>query len=115
MNKLLLVLIGVLISSLVISSPIKNPPAGRIAIIADGNSPDPDDLGGTNVSLPLLRAEGLEERLMHYSHCCILVMVNKISEAAEKERHAMTQTTCDGMARRWGGFEHITFYDESGK
>ena len=24
-----------------------NPPAGRIAIVADGNSPDPDDLGGT--------------------------------------------------------------------
>lgn len=88
-----------------------NPPAGRIAIVADGNSPDPDDLGGTAVSIALLRAAGLEDRLVHYSYCCDLVVVNRISEAAEKERHAMMQTTCDGTARRWGGFENISFFD----
>lgn len=88
-----------------------NPPAGRIAIVADGNSPDPDDLGGTAVSIALLRAAGLEDRLVHYSYCCDLVVANRISEAAEKERHAMMQTTCDGTARRWGGFENISFFD----
>jgi hypothetical protein len=37
--------------------------------------------------------------------------MHRISQAAEKERHAMMQTTCDGTARRWGGFDHITFLD----
>ena len=88
-----------------------NPPKGRIAIVADGNSPDPDDLGGTAVSLALLRAAGLENRLVHYSHSCDLVRGNRISETAEKERHALMQTACDVTARRWGGFEKINFYD----
>ncbi|WP_341228311.1 hypothetical protein [uncultured Arcticibacterium sp.] len=88
-----------------------NPPLGRIAIVADGNSPDPDDLGGTAVSLALLRASGLENRLVHYSHSCDLERVERISEAAEIERHALMQSACDVTARRWGGFDKLTFYD----
>ena len=87
------------------------PPMGRIAIVADGNSPDPDDLGGTAVSIALLRASGLENRLVHYSHSCDLVRDNRISEAAEKERHALMQAACDVTARRWGGFDGLTFLD----
>ncbi len=111
MNKIVLFTIGALFATSLISAQKINPPAGRIAIVADGNSPDPDDLGGTAVSLALLRSAGLENRLVHYSHCCDLVVVHRISEAAEHERHAMMQTTCDGTARRWGGYDHITFYD----
>lgn len=92
-------------------SPKVKPPAGRIAIVADGNSPDPDDLGGTAVSLALLRAAGLEDRLVHYSHSCDLVRVSRISERAEIERHALMQSSCDVTARRWGGFDGLTFYD----
>lgn len=108
--KMYFILIVCMITS-TISAQIINPPAGRIAIVADGNSPDPDDLGGTAVSISMLRAAGLEKRLVHYSHSCDLLVLHRISEAAEKERHAMMQTTCDGTARRWGGFEHITFLD----
>lgn len=88
-----------------------NPPNGRIAIVADGNSPDPDDLGGTAVSISLLRATDLEDRLVHYSHSCDLVRDNRISEAAERERHALMQSACDVTARRWGGFQGISFFD----
>ena len=88
-----------------------NPPAGRIAIVADGNSPDPDDLGATAVSIALLRASGLESRLVHYSHSCDLIRVARISEKAEIERHALMQSSCDVTARRWGGFESLTFWD----
>ncbi|SDM99924.1 hypothetical protein [Kriegella aquimaris] len=88
-----------------------NPPNGRIAIVADGNSPDPDDLGGTAVSISLLRATGLEDRLVHYSHSCDLVRDDRISEAAERERHALMQSACDVTARRWGGFQGISFFD----
>ena len=111
MKKLLIILAYTFVATVVISSPRINPPAGRIAIVADGNSPDPDDLGGTAVSIALLRAAGLEARLVHYSHCCDLVRVNRISEKAEVERHALMQSSCDVTARRWGGFEHLTFLD----
>ncbi|KJF43541.1 hypothetical protein [Draconibacterium sediminis] len=117
MNKIILLIIGVCIASTAMAQVKINPPTGRIAIVADGNSPDPDDLGGTAVSLALLRAAGLENRLVHYSHCCDLVGVNpfspknKISPKAEIERHALMQAACDVTARRWGGFENITFFD----
>ncbi len=111
MNKILLTLIALLIASGAIASEKINPPAGRIAIVADGNSPDPDDLGGTAVSLALLRAAGLQDRLVHYSYCCDIVPTPRISVAAETERHAMMQLCCDGTARRWGGFEHLDFID----
>ncbi|GAK98027.1 hypothetical protein JCM19294_1649 [Nonlabens tegetincola] len=91
--------------------PIIQPPTGRIAVVADGNSPDPDDLGGTAVSIALLRAAGLEDRLVHYSHSCDLVRPKRISEKAEKERHALMQSACDMTARRWGGFDELTFLD----
>ncbi len=93
--------------------PEIQPPAGRIAIVADGNSPDPDDLGGTAVSLALLRAANLDNRLVHYSHSCDLVRGDRISERAENERHALMQSSCDVTARRWGGFSDLTFLDAS--
>lgn len=111
MNKIFLLIISICIVSTAMASKKINPPAGRIAIVADGNSPDPDDLGGTAVSLALLRAAGLEDRLVHYSHCCDIVPSNRISKEAEKERHELMQACCDGTARRWGGFEDLTFID----
>lgn len=111
MNKLLFLLISALMVTSTISAQKIKPPAGRIAIVADGNSPDPDDLGGTAVSLSLLRAAGLAHRLVHYSHCCDLIRANRISEKAEVERHALMQSACDVTARRWGGFHNLTFFD----
>ena len=111
MKKVVFPIILVFVVTVSISAQQINPPLGRIAIIADGNSPDPDDLGGTAVSIALLRAAGLEERLVHYSHSCDLVRVYKISEKAEIERHALMQAACDVTARRWGGFENLTFFD----
>lgn len=104
------VIIILLVTSSVFAQSIISP-TGRVAIVADGNSPDPDDLGGTAVSIALLRASGLEDRLVHYSHSCDLIRVNRISEKAEVERHALMQVACDITARRWGGFESLTFFD----
>ncbi|SEQ78139.1 hypothetical protein SAMN05421824_2287 [Hyunsoonleella jejuensis] len=112
MNKLLLfTAVLTLFTNYSISAQKIAPPQGRIAIVADGNSPDPDDLGGTAISIALLRASGLEHRLVHYSHSCDLVRDDRISEKAEKERHHLMQVACDMTARRWGGFTHLTFYD----
>lgn len=100
----------ILFSSSFFAQVIKAP-KGRIAIVADGNSPDPDDLGGTAISLALLRASGLESRLVHYSYSCDLVLGNRISIEAEKERHLLMQSACEVTARRWGGFHKINFLD----
>lgn len=40
------------------TSPEIRPPAGRLAIVADGNSPDPDDIGATAVMFGLLKGQG---------------------------------------------------------
>ena len=111
MKKILALMILALIIIGTINAQKINPPVGRIAIVADGNSPDPDDLGGTAVSIALLRAAGLEHRLVHYSHSCDLIRVERISEKAEVERHALMQSCCDVTARRWGGFGNLTFFD----
>lgn len=111
MNKLNILILVALVSTTTLFAQTINPPKGRIAIVADGNSPDPDDLGGTAVSIALLRAAGLEDRLVHYSHSCDLVRNQNISEQAENERHALMQSACDVTARRWGGFESLTFFD----
>ncbi|WP_242204074.1 hypothetical protein [Aestuariivivens insulae] len=111
MNKILLLLINILLYNSIVYTQNINPPKGRIAIVADGNSPDPDDLGGTAVTLAVLRATGLENRLVHYSHSCDLVRDDRISKNAEKERHYLMQVACDMTARRWGGFSNLTFYD----
>lgn len=111
MNKIIVLILSALIATTALLAQSVNPPAGRIAIVADGNSPDPDDLGGTAVSLALLRAAGLQDRLVHYSHSCDIVPAPRISVEAERERHLMMQLCCDGTARRWGGFENLTFID----
>jgi len=111
MKKIFLIVITLLFFTLQFSAQTINPPKGRIAIVADGNSPDPDDLGGTAISISLIKATGLEDRLVHYSHSCDLVRDDRISEKAEKERHHLMQVACDMTARRWKGFKHLTFFD----
>ncbi len=110
-NKTLFIVLTFSLISISTFAQKISPPSGRIAIVADGNSPDPDDLGGTAISIALLRAAGLEDRLVHYSHSCDLVRDDRISEQAEKERHHLMQIACDMTARRWGGLQHITFFD----
>ncbi|MDU0352516.1 hypothetical protein RS130_00105 [Paraglaciecola aquimarina] len=47
-------------------------PKGRLAVVIDGNSPDPDDIGATPVMFGLLKKSGLRDRLVHLSHSCDL-------------------------------------------
>ncbi len=100
-----------LLASHAAAAPVIQPPDGRIAVVADGNSPDLDDIGATAVSLSLLRAAGLADRLVYYSHSCDLVRGRKITAAQELARQEMMQTSCDGTASRWGGFGHLTFWN----
>ncbi len=86
-----------------------------IAVVADGNSPDPDDIGATAVSLALLKSFGLEKDLVYYAHSCDLDPFSgsrqTINAQQERNRQQLMQTSCDGTASRWGGFGGITFYN----
>ncbi len=54
------------------SLSIVKPPDGRIALVSDGNSPDPDDIGAKAVFFGILQASGYSDRLVHLSHSCDL-------------------------------------------
>lgn len=82
---------------------------GRIAVVADGNYRDADDIIGTPVTLAILRSFGLEKKLVHYSHSCDLKPGS--NDPGGKYREEEMQLSCDGTASRWGGFEHITFFN----
>lgn len=83
------------------------PPSGRLAIVADGNSPDPDDIGALAVTFGLLDRTGLQDRLVHLSHSCDLKPAARISPADEKRRQrVLTQLSEEGIDR-FGPFENL--------
>ncbi len=82
---------------------------GRVAVVADGNYRDSDDIAGTPISLAILKSLGLEKKLVHYSHSCDLKPGG--SDPGGEFREVEMQLSCDGTASRWGGFEHLTFYN----
>ena len=86
--------------------PIR-PPAGRLAIVADGNSPDPDDIGATAVIFGLLHASGLNDRLVHLSHSCDLKPAAGIPAADELRRQNVLDQICEYGIARYGPFPNL--------
>ena len=85
-------------------------PLGRVAVIADGNYRDSDDICGTPVTLAIIKAKGLSSRLVHYSHSCDLRP--GAGDPGGDFREAEMQISCDGTALRWGGFKNVRkFYN----
>lgn len=82
---------------------------GRVAVVADGNYRDSDDIAGTPVSLAILRAFGKHGKLVHYSHSCDLKP--GANDPGGKFREVQMQESCDGTASRWGGFDGLKFYN----
>lgn len=83
------------------------PPAGRLAIVADGNSPDPDDIGATAVIFGLLHASGLNDRLVHLSHSCDLKPAARIAPADELRRQKVLHEICDYGVAKYGPFANL--------
>lgn len=82
---------------------------GRVAVVADGNYRDSDDICATPVSLGIFRALGLNDKVVHYSHSCDLQKGS--SDPGGAFREAEMQTSCDGTASSWGGFDGLTFFN----
>lgn len=85
----------------------KSVPQGRLAVVTDGNYRDTDDIGATPVSLAILSAFGLEDKLVYYSHSCDLKPGKNDPGGAFREEEM--KISCEGTAELWGGFEHINF------
>lgn len=89
-----------------------NPPAGRLAIVADGNSPDPDDIGATAVIFGILNKSGLSDRLVHLSHSCDLDPfrnkgIQRIDAPNELRRQKkLTELADEGIAL-YGPFKNL--------
>lgn len=97
------------------TGPLIEPPAGRLAIVADGNSPDPDDIGATAVMFGLLKGTKLEDRLVHLSHSCDLNPFRnpgsqKIDEENELRRQARLHALCQEGIEFFGPFSNLANY-----
>lgn len=97
-----------------ISTNVK-PPAGRLAIVVDGNSPDPDDIGATAVVFGILSKIGLSDRLVHLSHSCDLDPfrnkgIQKIDVPNELRRQRKLHALCGEGISLYGPFDNLVEY-----
>ncbi|GBL05360.1 hypothetical protein [Glaciecola sp. KUL10] len=91
-----------------------NAPDGRLAVVIDGNSPDPDDIGATPVMFGLLQQAELSERLVHVSHSCDLdPFRNKgrqINAEDEARRQAVLHELSGKSIEFFGPFKNLRNY-----
>ena len=90
-------------------------PAGRLAFVADGNSPDPDDIGATAVMFGILSRAGLNDRLVHLSHSCDLDPfrnkgIQKIDIPNELRRQQKLHALCEEGISLYGAFRNLNDY-----
>jgi hypothetical protein len=89
-----------------------NLPNGTLAVVIDGNSPDPDDIGATPVLLALLNKANAADRLVHISHSCDLdPFRNKARYQIDPENESRRQRVLDSSINRalnvFGPFENV--------
>lgn len=96
------------------SSPLNhiNLPNGTLAVVIDGNSPDPDDIGATPVLLALLDKADAVDRLVHISHSCDLdPFRNKARYQIDPENEIRRQQVLGSSINRaldvFGPFENV--------
>ncbi|MGR5144357.1 hypothetical protein ACQKPX_22135 [Photobacterium sp. DNB23_23_1] len=91
-----------------------NPPAGRLAYVSDGNSPDPDDIAGNAVTLAILGKSGLSDRLVHFSYACDLdpfrnpISNQTIDVENELRRQKILKFSADKASEIYGPFNSVS-------
>ncbi|MCQ1060512.1 hypothetical protein ACQKPX_13290 [Photobacterium sp. DNB23_23_1] len=91
---------------------IINPPNGRLAVVSDGNSPDPDDIAANSVILGILSGSGLTDRLVHFSHSCDIDPfknpgIQTIDAINELRRQKILQYVADEGIELFGPFDNL--------
>ncbi|MDF1814191.1 MAG: hypothetical protein P1V20_18445 [Verrucomicrobiales bacterium] len=102
----------ILIATPAAASDEIRPPVGRLAIVADGNSPDPDDIGATAVMFGILKGADLRDRLVHLSHSCDLDPFTNpdnqtISAPDEQRRQSKLHELCAQGIKFFGPFPNL--------
>ena len=87
-------------------------PKGHLAIVIDGNSPDPDDIGATPVMLKLLQSAGAANRLVHISHSCDLdpfrnKATYQINSENESRRQRVLGSSINESLNLFGPFDNV--------
>jgi hypothetical protein len=89
-------------------------PSGRLAVVIDGNSPDPDDIGATPVIFGLLQQAGLSDRLVHLSHSCDLDPFRNKGRQIDAQNEARRQKVLHELSGKsielFGPFNHLRDY-----
>lgn len=91
----------------------------NIAIVCDGNSPDPDDIAGIAFSLGLMKAAGKAYKVKHVSYNCHLEWEKHptVKYSTTKKnfikntRMPEMKTTIDSTMSKWGGYSTISPID----
>ena len=88
------------------------PPKGRLAIVADGNSPDPDDIGATAVMFGIISKAKQNDRLVHLSHSCDLDPFKSkgkqvIGKQDELRRQRKLEDLSDEGIKLYGPFKNL--------
>ncbi|MBD1388633.1 hypothetical protein IC617_04255 [Neiella sp. HB171785] len=94
---------------------VVNAPAGRLAVVADGNSPDPDDIGATPIMFAMLQKAKLSDRLVHLSHSCDLdPSQNKGKQQIDAVSEVTRQQVLDELSGKsieyFGPFKNLRDY-----
>ena len=100
------------------NTALVRPPAGRLAVVADGNSPDPDDIAALAVMFGILKGADVRERLVHLSHSCDLDPFSNpnsnqsIDAANELRRQKKLHAVCEEGIGFFGPFNNLAdFYN----
>jgi hypothetical protein len=75
---------------------------GRMAITSDGNAHDPDDIGGTPMSLALMHAAGLGDRLVHVDYADHFVHTGHHGAASKPEMLTDITFSAEEATHRFG-------------
>ncbi len=78
--------------------------SGRIAVVADGNFLDADDICGTPVSLAMVAIFNQQSKLVHYTHSCD-------TRNSYSQRESKMNTSLFTTASKWGGFNTSGFFN----
>jgi hypothetical protein len=77
-------------------------PGGRLALTSDGNAHDPDDIGGTPMSIALMHSAGLADKLVHVDYANHLMHDGHQGEANKPEMMNEMKISTEGAAERFG-------------
>jgi len=99
---LMLALAGIFSTASTFAQAVINWPGGRMAISSDGNAHDKDDIGGTPMSIALMHAAGLGDKLVHVDYANHFQHDGHSGLANKPDMMAEMITSTDGAAARFG-------------